>query len=230
VPPVVFCFSRLSPGQLLLDFGLIKKQGVLMLIGYARVSTVVQDTALQLDALAHAGVRRVFEDSGSGVGPRLELQRAIAALRAGDVLVVWKIDRAARSLSDLLHILSRIKAAGASIRSLTEPIDTSTPIGEFTFQILGAVAQLERSMIRERVMAGQAAAKARGKRWGTPPGLPYDQEDLLCGWFAEGGRTIADAARQFGVRPHVAKRVISSRFPPSLFSPGGRPVSSEKGA
>jgi DNA invertase Pin-like site-specific DNA recombinase len=140
-----------------------------MLIGYARVSTVVQDTALQLDALASAGVSRVFEDSGSGVGPRRELQRAIAALRPGDTLVVWKVDRAARSLSDLLLILSRIKAAGASIRSLTEPIDTSTPIGEFTFQILGAVAQLERSMIRERVMAGQVAARARGQTWGPKP-------------------------------------------------------------
>jgi DNA invertase Pin-like site-specific DNA recombinase len=82
------------------------------------------------------------------------------------VLVVWKIDRVARSLSDLLVILAKLKGSGAAIRSLTEPIDTSTPIGEFTFQILGAVAQLERSMIRERVMAGQVAARARGKRWG----------------------------------------------------------------
>lgn len=201
-----------------------------MLIGYARVSTVVQDTALQLDALAHAGVRRVFEDSGSGVGPRLELQRAIGALTAGDVLVVWKIDRAARSLSDLLHILSRIKAAGASIRSLTEPIDTSTPIGEFTFQILGAVAQLERSMIRERVIAGQTAARARGKRWGTRPGISPENEELLLGYFVQGGRTIRDAADEFGVSYCVAKRVITKRFPPSLFSSQGRPVSSKKRA
>lgn len=108
-----------------------------MLVGYARVSTADQDTALQRDALARAGVVRVFVESGSGVGPRPQLQRALAALERGSVLVVWKLDRVARSLADLLSILSRLKRVGASIRSLTEPLDTSNPFGEFTFQILG---------------------------------------------------------------------------------------------
>lgn len=195
-------------------------------IGYARVSTEAQDTGLQLDALRASGVHEIFEDSGSGVGPRPQLQRAIASLRSGDLLVVWKLDRAARSLSDLLHILSRVKAAGASIKSLTEPIDTSNPIGEFTFQILGAVAQLERSMIRERVVAGQAAAKARGKRWGTRPSLTPDREEELVAAFAQGGYTLPSIARAFGVHQCVAKRVISLRFPPSLFSRPGRPKTS----
>jgi DNA invertase Pin-like site-specific DNA recombinase len=139
------------------------------------------------------------------------------------VLVVWKVDRVARSLSELLSILVRLKGVGASIKSLTEPIDTSTPIGEFTFQILGAVAQLERSMIRERVMAGQAAAKARGKKWGTRPAIAEEDEPALVAWFAQGGRTIPETALHFGVHQCVVRRVIGKQFPPSLYSRPGRP-------
>lgn len=144
--------------------------------GYARVSTAAQETALQLEALKRAGVRAIYVEACSGVGPRPELQRCLGDMRAGDVLVVWKIDRVARSLGDLLRILERLKAVGASIRSLTEPIDTSTPIGEFTIQILGAVAQLERSIIRERVIAGQCAARAAGQTWGR--GKSFSAEEL----------------------------------------------------
>ena len=179
-----------------------------MLIGYARVSTNDQDTALQLDALKTAGVRLIFNESGSGVGPRPQLQRALARLVAGDVLVVWKLDRVARSLGDLLSILDRLKVAGASIRSLTEPIDTSSPIGEFTFQILGAVAQLERSMIRERVIAGQAAARARGKKWGPPRTLTQDQEAELVSLWLTDDYTQQDLADLFGVSLGVAKLAI----------------------
>lgn len=177
-------------------------------IGYARVSTVDQDTALQLDALKKAGVRNVFREAGSGVGPRPELQRAIGTLCAGDVLVVWKIDRVARSLGDLLSILAKLKFVGAAIRSLTEPIDTSTPIGEFTFQILGAVAQLERSMIRERVMAGQAAAKARGKRWGAPRQIDPDSERELVKMYLSDAYTIDELADIWGVGYGVARGAI----------------------
>ncbi len=177
-------------------------------IGYARVSTVDQDTSLQRDALAVAGVRRVYVESGSGVGPRPELRRALAALCAGDCLVVWKLDRVARSLSDLLAILGTLRAAGATIKSLTEPIDTSSPIGEFTFQILGAVAQLERSMIRERVMAGQAAARSRGKRWGAPRGMDAETERSLVSMYLEGGYTIDDCAAYWGVGYGAARGAI----------------------
>lgn len=170
-----------------------------MLVGYARVSTADQDTALQRDALARAGVVRVFVESGSGVGPRPQLQRALAALERGGVLVVWKLDRVARSLADLLSILSRLKRVGASIRSLTEPLDTSNPFGEFTFQILGAVAQLERSMIRERVMAGQAAARLRGKRWGRRRALSEDDEAQVVAMYVAGCGTMAELAELWGV-------------------------------
>lgn len=192
------------------------------LVGYARVSTSEQDTALQLDALQKLGASVVFVESGSGVGPRPELQRAIASLRQGDCLAVWKLDRMARSLSDLLGLLSRIRAAGATVKSLTEPIDTSSPIGEFTFQILGAVAQLERSMIRERVVAGQRAAMARGKRWGPKSSISPEDEELLVATFAQGGYTMRAVAAEFGVGINVARRVITKRFPPALFSPPGR--------
>lgn len=137
-----------------------------MLIGYARVSTKDQETHLQLDALAKAGVERVYQEKTSSVGARPELQKVLEALCPGDVLVVYKMDRIARSLKDLLSILDRIKVAGADIRSLTEPLDTAGPIGTFMVQVLGAVAQLERSIIRQRSVAGQVAAYKRGVRWG----------------------------------------------------------------
>ena len=136
-----------------------------MLVGYARVSTLDQDTTMQRDALERAGVQRLFADSSSGVGPRPQLQEALTSLVQGDTLIVWKLDRIARSLHDLLAIERRLKSVGAGIRSLTEPLDTSSPFGEFTFQVLGAVAQLERSMIRERIMAGlRRTTKKSGRR------------------------------------------------------------------
>ena len=179
-----------------------------MLVGYARVSTQDQDTALQRDALERHGVRRVFTESGSGVGPRPQLQVALSTLQRGDTLVVWKLDRVARSLPDLLAIQGRLKGAGACIRSLTEPLDTTSPFGEFTFQVLGAVAQLERSMIRERVMAGQAAARARGKRWGRRRVLSPDDEADLVAMYLAGGRTMRELADLWGVGIGTVKCAI----------------------
>lgn len=170
-----------------------------MMVGYARVSTLDQDTALQRDALERAGVRRIFVESGSGVGPRPQLQIALGTLVAGDTLVVWKLDRVARSLSDLLAIQARLKGVGACIRSLTEPLDTTSPFGEFTFQVLGAVAQLERSMVRERVMAGQAAARARGKVWGKPRSIPDDDVREIVRMWRSGSYLQHELALMWGV-------------------------------
>lgn len=169
------------------------------LIGYARVSTVDQHTALQRDALALHGVSTVYVEAGSGVGPRPQLQVALSSMQRGDTLVVWKLDRVARSLADLLAVEKRLKVLGASIRSLTEPLDTSSPFGEFTFQVLGAVAQLERSMIRERVMAGQEAARARGKKWGPPRSLSVEDEALVVSMYLAGGVTMPELATLFCV-------------------------------
>lgn len=167
-----------------------------MLVGYARVSAIDQDTALQRDALAAHGVLQVYVEAGSGVGPSPQLQVALAALGSGDTLVVWKLDRVARSLVDLLAIQSRLKGIGACIRSLTEPLDTTSPFGEFTFQVLGAVAQFERSMIRERVLAGMAAAKARGRQWGRPRSIPRQDAAAIADMWRFGAylqRELASA-------------------------------------
>lgn len=191
------------------------------MIGYARVSTVDQDTALQQDALRAYGVDRLVIESGSGVGPRPRLHAALRSIGAGDVLVVWKVDRVARSLVDLLSILERLRTAGASVKSLTEPIDTSSPIGEFTFQILGAVAQLERAMIRERVLAGQAAARARGVYWGRRAELTDDEQAELALLYGAGGWTLPAIGEHFGVSWSVARRAVARFYPPSLVNPPG---------
>lgn len=191
-----------------------------MLIGYARVSTSDQETSLQLDAFGAAGVDTVYQDKASGVGNRPQLQRALRSLKAGDTLVVWKIDRLARSLSDLLGLLSQIEARGARFRSLTEPIDTSSSMGTFVLQILGAVAQLERSIIRERVIAGQSAAMARGKRWGPPRTLGLKDESALVRRYLKGGETYSSVARRYGVSPGVARcAVLRVVDPLSYYTP-----------
>lgn len=181
------------------------------LIGYARVSTRDQETHLQLDALAKAGVLEVRQEKGSSVGPRPELRKVLADLVPGDVLVVYKMDRVARSLKDLLAILDQIKAAGASIRSLTEPLDTSTPLGMFMIQILGSVAQLERSIIRERTVAGQVAAIKRGVMFGRPKLLSPENEAAVLA-MVDSGVTQSATARHFGVSLIVVRRLRAERL------------------
>ena len=181
-----------------------------MLIGYARVSTRDQETYLQLDALNKAGVEAIYEEKASSVSERPELQRCLAALKEGDVLVVYKMDRVARSLLDLLSILEKIKTRGAAIRSLTEPLDTSSPMGIFMLQILGAVAQLERSIIRERTVAGQVAAIKRGQLFGRPKRLTPEQEEEVLKLIDQ-RMAKAAIARQFGVSLIVVRRIENER-------------------
>ena len=181
-----------------------------MLYGYARVSTKDQETTLQLDALSNAGVLEVRQERGSSVGPRPELQKLLAQLQPGDTLVVYKMDRIARSLKDLLSILDRIKASGAAIRSLTEPLDTSSPLGIFMIQILGAVGQLERSITRERTVAGQVAAIKRGVVFGRPKLLTPEQESEVLA-MVDSGVSQSATARHFGVTLIVVRRVLYER-------------------
>jgi DNA invertase Pin-like site-specific DNA recombinase len=142
---------------------------IFMLIGYARVSKIdQQDTRAQVKALREAGCKRIYEESASGGRwDRPELHRALDQLREGDVLVVWKLDRLSRSLKDLLNILEKINDAGAGFRSITEHVDTTTPAGRMMLQMIGAFAEFERSMIRERTRMGLQAARERGRIWGT---------------------------------------------------------------
>ena len=133
------------------------------MLGYGRVSREGQDLAQQRAALRAAGCGRLFEEKASGGRwDRPELHRLLDHLRPGDVLVVWKLDRLSRSLKDLLHIMEKIGEAGAGFRSLTENIDTTTPAGRMMMQMVGAFAEFERAMIRERTSAGLAAAEQRG--------------------------------------------------------------------
>ncbi|PWC34856.1 recombinase family protein [Azospirillum sp. TSO22-1] len=139
------------------------------LIGYARVSTEDQATFSQLDELKAAGCSTIFEEKASGASrARPELAKAIAQIKRGDILVVARIDRLARSLSHLLEVIEGLEAVGAHFKSLRDPIDTSTPQGKFALQVLGAAAELERALIRERTKAGLRAAKARGRVGGNP--------------------------------------------------------------
>lgn len=178
-----------------------------MLVGYARVSTIDQETSLQLDALRAAGVHRIYQEKTSSVGSRPELQRALREMLPGDVLVVWKLDRLARSLMDLLSLLDKLAGLGCAFRSLTEPVDTSTPMGVFMLQVLGAVAQLERSMIRERSIAGQVAAINRGVKIGRPKSLSDEQEEKVLDMW-RGGHSMKALSRHFGVHMTAIRRVV----------------------
>lgn len=182
------------------------------LYGYARVSSRDQETHLQIDALKAHGVTVIYQEKTSSVGTRPELQRLLAGLRKGDVLVVYKMDRIARSLKDLLGILDRVQKVGAAIRSLTEPLDTSGPIGMFMVQVLGAVAQLERSIIRERAVAGQVAARLRGVTWGGKP-LVLTEEllDVIQAEYDAGKATWREVTARHGLTPKAVFRAKARR-------------------
>lgn len=176
-----------------------------MLFGYARVSTVDQETALQRAALSGAGVGRVFEEKRSAGGSRPLLEAMLYSLRRGDVVVVYKVDRLARSLSDLLRILERISSAGAAFRSLTEPLDTGTPVGRMLLQLLGCFAEFERAVIRERCAAGRVAAVERGVRFGRPRKLPSTE---VLRELEASGVTRAEMARRYGCALASVRRVL----------------------
>ncbi len=155
------------------------------LIGYARVSTEDQPPLPQSEALQTAGCVEIFEEHASGGNrARPVLARVLERVQSGDTLVVVRIDRLARSLSHLLEVIERLKAKGAFFRSLQDPIDTASPQGKFTLQVLGAAAEFERALIRERTKAGLASARAKG-RVGGNPGLRAKDPPLRCarcGW------------------------------------------------
>ena len=185
-----------------------------MLIGCARVSSTEQETTLQRNALRRAEVRRLVEEKRSSLAVRPALEALLDGLAPGDVVVVYKVDRFARSLADLLRILDRIEGAGASFRSLTEPIDTASPAGRMMMHLLGAFAEFERSMIRERSMAGQLAAVARGARIGRPRGLAPAEEARVHRKWQTGKYTMTELASSHGVHLSSIKRVILRRERP----------------
>lgn len=168
------------------------------LIGYARVSTQAQDLALQLDALEDVGCDRVFTEKVSGVkADRPELEAALAYLREGDTLVVWKLDRLGRSVQHLVNTVVDLEQRGVGFRSLTQGIDTTTPAGRLVFNIFAALAEFERDLITERTMAGLAAARARGRTGGRKTVMT--DAKLRVAREMQGDHTIATIAETIGV-------------------------------
>jgi DNA invertase Pin-like site-specific DNA recombinase len=171
------------------------------LIGYARVSTAEQDTALQTDALRKAGCERVFEDTASGAkADRPGLAAALAYLRDGDVLAVWRLDRLGRSMPHLIETIGALEARGVGFRSLTESIDTTTPGGRLIFHVFGALGQFERDLIRERTKAGLTAAAARGRKGGRKPVVTADKLQRAQEHIAN-GLNVREAATRLKVNP-----------------------------
>lgn len=174
-----------------------------MLIGYMRVSSVDdrQSVDLQRDALLAAGVdeRHLYSDKASGArDDRPGLKACLEFLKAGDTLVVWKLDRLGRSLTNLLAIITDLKNRGVAFRSLTEQMDTTTPHGELLFSLFGALAQYERALTRERVMAGLAAARRRGRHGGRPPSIDAETIEQITDAL-NAGASKASVCRSFKV-------------------------------
>jgi DNA invertase Pin-like site-specific DNA recombinase len=152
-----------------------------MLIGYARVSSQDQQIELQRDALEKAGCKKLFTDIASGAKTeRNGLEEALKFVRAGDTLVVWKLDRLGRSLKDLIERIGELQARGIGFKSVQENIDTTTANGILFFHIFGAIAQFERELIRERTLAGLQSARARGRLGGRPQALDERTRALAC--------------------------------------------------
>ena len=185
-----------------------------MLVGYARVSSRDQNTDLQLDALAEVGCEKVFVENASGASrDRPELQAALDYARKGDTLVVWKLDRLARSTRQLIETVEDLQVRGIGFRCATQSeIDTTTAGGRLVFTIFGAMAEFEREIIRERTRAGLEAAHARGRKGGRPKGLTDADLKIARTLLRDREITVADVARQLGVAPATLYRHI----------PGGR--------
>ncbi|MDT3438349.1 recombinase family protein [Pseudofrankia sp. BMG5.37] len=164
-------------------------------LGYARVSTGEQNHDLQVRALTDAGCARIFEDTASGsTTTRPKLDKMLEYARAGDVIVVWKLDRLGRSLRHLIDVISGLEERGVGFRSLTDGIDTSTPAGRLCFHVFGALAEFERDLIRERTRAGLDAARDRGSQLGRKPALTAEQKAHARRMVAA-GTTVSEAAR-----------------------------------
>lgn len=170
-----------------------------MTFGYARVSTIEQDEALQRDALTAVGVDRLFVDKASGsLAHRPALDELLGQLRAGDTVAVWRLDRLGRSLRHLVELVGNLEQRGVGLRSLTEQIDTTTPNGKLIFHLFAALAEFEHDLIRERTQAGLAAARARGRTGGRPSVWTSEKLRTARSMYAA-GEEVGSIARVLGV-------------------------------
>ena len=182
-----------------------------MIFGYSRVSKGDRQNAqLQLQAFNAAKVEKIFEETASGGRwDRPQLHKMLEHLRVGDVVVVWKLDRLSRSLKDLLIIMERIDNVGAGFKSLTEAIDTTTPAGRMMMQMVGAFAEFERAMIRERTKAGLDAARKEGRIGGRRPKLRQDQRKDIVENILSDRKSGADMARLYNVSEATVSRIVA---------------------
>lgn len=183
-----------------------------MLIGYARVSTDDQNLDLQKDALNQAGCDRIFEDRMSGAkAERPGLSDALSHARAGDTLVVWRLDRLGRSLKDLIDMVVRLESLDIGFKSLHESIDTSSSTGRLVFHVFGALAEFERNLIRERTRAGLHAARARGRRGGRPMVLDQDKQALVAKLYHERQHTVRQICAMVGISKPTLYKYVDMR-------------------
>ena len=182
-----------------------------MKLGYARVSTDEQETHLQLDALRAAGCERIYEEKASGAKTdRPELLRLLDNARKGDVVIVWKMDRLGRSLLHLIETVNLLNTRGVQLRSLTENlIDTTTPSGKLVFGIFGLMAEFERDMLKQRTVAGLAAARRRGRVGGRPKSISVDDLKKAQVLLRSGDYTRGEVAKEIGVSRHTLWRALS---------------------
>ncbi|HAV2210789.1 DNA-invertase [Enterobacter cloacae subsp. cloacae] len=184
-----------------------------MQIGYVRVSTNDQNTALQRNALECAGCELIFEDKMSGkTSDRPGLKKVLRTLSDGDTLVVWKLDRLGRSMRHLVTLIEELRGRGINFRSLTDSIDTSTPMGRFFFHVMGALAEMERELIVERTRAGLAAARQQGRIGGRRPKLTAEQ-------WAQAGRLLeaGESRQRVALIFDVGMSTLYRKFPAALY-------------
>ncbi len=183
-----------------------------MKLGYARVSTDDQNPDLQLAALRAAGCKKIYTDKATGANvKRPELAKCLKALASGDTLVVWKLDRLGRSLHDLIELLDGLNVRDVAFLSVTESIDTTTPTGRAMWQMVGILAELERSLIRERTKAGRTAAIARGVKMGRKVKLTQQQADHARKLIARGEHHDT-VAKSLGVSRRTLYRAFRNKW------------------
>lgn len=182
-----------------------------MRIGYARVSTFEQELNLQMDALKAAGCEEIFCDQGESgsKSSRPEWDKCLVHLRKGDTLVVWKLDRASRSTIDLMNLSSKLKEKGIDFKSIQEEIDTSSAMGEFFFTVMAGIAQLERGIIKERTLAGLAAARARGREGGRKKTIKKGQELEAKRLADAGDLSVTEICEHVGISRSSYYRLIA---------------------
>jgi DNA invertase Pin-like site-specific DNA recombinase len=188
----------------------LEKGGQMAELGYARVSTHEQNLDMQHDELRRTGVTTIYNDKASGkTADRPELQQCLKALRDGDTLTVWRLDRLGRNLQDLVRIVSDLEARGVTFKSLKESIDTRGPAGKLVFHLFAALAQFERELLRERTLAGIASARARGRQGGRLPRLSPSQSRAAAAMMRGNEMSVAEISTHFGVSRSTLYNVLA---------------------